>query len=206
MDAAVEIEQRAAPRGRGRRIISFVVVAALTGILAIVSFEGFRQSSSINQMSTDVVAPFVPAAPTVVCRSIPTAACAGAAASIAQLPSAWMEAPAGYQLAEYFAWDDARGGARTQMLFLPNQGGSAQVTLDSAAQMQPRFSATRTVTAGANSGVLSELTLGGNVVESQLMWTHAGHSYALLWIGAQVDSKVLIAEWNAVRYASPTKP
>ena len=152
------------------------------------------------------MAPVVPVAPAVVCRSVISADCARSAAGLAQLPSAWIQPPAGFRLAEFFASGVASGAAaRTEVLFLPNGGGSAQITLESADQMRPRFAAAQTLTAGPNTGVLSELTVAGAVVEAQLIWTHSGHSYSLLWIADRVDSNALIAAWNQVRYAYPSK-
>jgi hypothetical protein len=122
------------------------------------------------------------------------------------VPSAWIQAPVGFQLAEFFASGAASGTARSQVLFLPRQGGNAQISLESADHLQPRLASTQTVTAGASSATLSELTVAGLVVEAQLLWTHAGHTYSLLWIGNQVDPKALIAAWNHVRYATPSAP
>jgi hypothetical protein len=203
VDVAIGVGERAAPKGR--RLIWVAIVATLAVGLGLVSFEWFVQGTSLRGFSTAAVAPIVPTPPSVVCRLAISASCAHEAANIAGLPAAWISAPAGYRLAELFASDAASGTARSQVLFLPTQGGSSQISLESASHLQPRLATTQTVTAASNSGVLSQLIVSGFVVEAQLLWTHAGHSYSLLWIGPRVDPKALVRAWNHVRYAVPTK-
>jgi hypothetical protein len=203
VDVAINVQQPASPKGR--RFIWFAIVVSLAVGLGLASFEGFVQGSNIRGLSSDAVAPIVPTPPAVVCRLAISASCAQAAANIAGLPSAWIKAPAGFQLAEFFASSSAGGAPRSQVLFLPKQGGTSQISLESANHLQPRLASTETVKAGSNSAVLSQLIVSGSVVEAQLLWTHAGHSYSLLWIGPKVDSNALIAAWNHVRYVLPSR-
>jgi hypothetical protein len=203
VDAALAIEHPAAPRRR--RLIWFVIMASFVGLLTLVSFEGFVQGSKIVGLSGEAVAPIVPTPPSVVCREAISSSCAHTAADISGMPSAWIQAPVGFRLAEFFASNAASGTARSQVLFLPEQGGTSQISLDSADNLQPRLASSQTVTAGSNSGILSQLNVAGSVVEAQLLWTHGGHTYSLLWIGSQVDPKALIAAWNHVKYAYPSQ-
>ena len=202
MDAAIEVGHQAAPRAR--RLFWIALITALVGILTILSYEGFVQGANVDGLSGEAVAPVVPRAPSVVCRAVATDSCARQAANISGVPSAWVPAPAGFQLAEFFATDPSTGAAGSQVLFLTEQGGSSQISLESADHLQPRLASSQAVSAGPNSGTLSQLTEAGSVVEAQIIWSHAGHSYSLLWIAPNVDTKALVAVWNHVRYASPS--
>ena len=93
--------------------------------------------------------------------------------------------------------------ASAEALFLPDAGGSSQISLHSATRLQRRLTVTGHVSYGSQKATLSQETVDGSVLENELRWTRSGRTYALLGVGANLKVRTLIAAWRSVDYATP---
>lgn len=175
----------------------------LVGVLMIVAIGAYVQEESLDDLAGHFVVPVLTPAPFVVCRDVITPTCAQRAADTSKVPVAWMAAPGGFHMAVLSASRPSEGASSAEALFLSDAGGTSQISLDSATQLQPRLTVTGAVSYGSEKATLSQETLDGVVLENELRWTHAGGTFTLLGMGANLDASTLIDAWRSVRYAKP---
>ena len=185
---------------RRRRIIWTSLVLCLASLLTIVAVGAYIEEKSVDNLAGRVVVPVLTPTLSVICRDAITATCAQRAADSSNLPVAWMSAPNGFHLAMFSA---SHSTASAEALFLADAGGSSQISLHSATRLQRRLTLTGMVAYGSQHATLSQEKVNGAVVEKELRWTHAGGTYALLGVGANLDVSTLIAAWRSVDYATP---
>lgn len=194
------------PPTRSRRR-GFVVLAAsiVFAGASYITLEAIQHDAATDALLNDLFKPkSPPPARLMVCEGTMDLACAQEAAEQAFTPVAWIDEPAGYEL----AWVIATGNSESHgpaiasqyLLGSDGQGMIEVVTALPAIDVEPRTPPTDSVSNGTDTASVW-IDVGLGLVSME--WTHEGIGYVLIAQPRPWDPSAVVDVWKTIRYESP---
>jgi hypothetical protein len=204
MDTAV---QTSPPPPAGARRRKFVILVASMVLLSAgyLAIEANHRDAA-NEALNDLFRPkSPPPARMMVCEGVMDSACAQDAANQAFITFAWLDEPAGYELAWVIATGDPKspdGPAIASEYLLGSDGlGMIEVvTALPAIEVEPGTPPTSSVSNGTDTASVWVDREFGLV---SMEWTHEGIGYVLTAQPRPWEPTTVVEAWKAIRYTSP---
>jgi hypothetical protein len=181
-------------------------VAVVFAGAAYITYTTMQRDAANRALIDEMFKPISPPpARLVVCRGTMDAACAQAAADKADTTVAWVNEPAGYELAWVMAALGPKGKAIASQ-YLVGADGQGLMEVVTSVPPTPGGHASppsRSVSDGTdNASVWLDAAFG--VVEME--WTHDGIEYGIFAQPRPWDPSAIVDAWKTVQYASPGSP
>lgn len=205
MDTAV---QTSTPPPAGARRRKFVILVASMVLLTVgyLAIEANQRDAAYEALLNDLFRPkSPPPARMMVCEGAIDPACAQDAADQAFTTFAWLDEPAGYELAWVIATGDPKSPdgpaiASEYLLGSDGLGMMEVVTSLPAIEVEPGMPPTSSVSNGTDT---ASVWVDEDFGLVSMEWTHEGIGYVLTAQPRPWDLSMVVEAWKTIRYTSP---